>query len=227
MTSPARPSATLSLLLGDGRLPTGGHTQSGGLEPALLAGLPERSIPALIATRLRTSATVDAACAVVAMRLLDTGSDAAEPVDLTPVILAWAARTPSEVVRASAIEVGRGYARLGRRLGAPTPAVHEPRPVAFARVAHRLGLSPAEAARVICHDEVQAICSAALKLAPSDPVDVVDWAVQAAALVEDVVATVTGPGDMDDLDDLPAPSAPALELWQHAHAHAPRRLFRA
>lgn len=220
-------SSTLALLLGDGRLPTGGHTQSGGLEPALSAGLPAAQIPALVETRLRTTATVDAACVVVAMRLLSTTPmDPHDdgPTDLSEVTQAWAARTPSEVVRAAAVEVGRGYARLGRRLGVDAPAIHEPRPIALARLASRLGMSPSDAARVVCHDEVQAICSAALKLAPSDPLDVVTWAVGVTPLVEDVVASVA---DLATVDDIPAPSAPALELWQHAHAHASRRLFRA
>jgi hypothetical protein len=55
-----------SLLLADGRLPVGGHTQSSGLEPALLGGLEHRDVPALVATRLRTVVLVDAATAVAA-----------------------------------------------------------------------------------------------------------------------------------------------------------------
>src|SRR4051794_16049331 len=35
----------VALMLADGRLPTGGHTQSGGLEPAGRAGLGARGLP--------------------------------------------------------------------------------------------------------------------------------------------------------------------------------------
>ena len=55
-----------SLLLADSRLPVGGYTASGGLEPALLGGLPVHEVPAFIAMRLATVARVEAGTAVVA-----------------------------------------------------------------------------------------------------------------------------------------------------------------
>ncbi|WP_050668546.1 urease accessory protein UreF [Luteipulveratus halotolerans] len=209
------------LLLADARLPTGGHTQSGGLEPALLAGLPEADVPAYLRTRLRTATTVDAATAVVALHALRTG----EPLER--VTDAWAARTPSEVVRAAAIEVGRGYLRLLARLDGgsqPRATEHRPRPVAVALLAHHLGIDPPALARLICHDDLQTVGAAALKLVPLDPAEPVTWTLQLAAEVDDVVRRVA---ELTEPDDIPAPAAPALELWQHAHHHAPRRLFRA
>lgn len=209
------------LLLGDARLPTGGHTQSGGLEPALLAGMAAGDIPAYLTTRLRTTTLVDAATAVVALRTLRAGG-AVELVEQ-----AWAARTPSHVVRQASEELGRGYERLLTRLDDLTPRPvrrGEPRPIAVARLAARLDVAATDLARVICHDDVQSVCAAALKLAPLDPVDTVAWALDVAPLVERVVAQVA---DLRTPADIPAPAAPAAEIWQHAHATAPRRLFRA
>jgi urease accessory protein len=205
------------LLLGDGRLPTGGHTQSNGLEPALSAGLDPAHVPGLLRTRLRTATLVDAATAVVARHLLLTSGE-------TKVArLAWEARTPSQVTRAASIDVGRAYARVLARLGHPLSG-HQPRPIALASLGVALDVSAESLARLVCHDDVQSICSAALKLLPLDPLDTVAWALDAAPEVEGVVAAVT---PLTDPDDIPAPSAPAAELWQHAHARSTRRLFRA
>ncbi|NYJ75800.1 urease accessory protein UreF [Allobranchiibius huperziae] len=213
-----------TLLLGDARLPTGGHTQSGGLEPALLAGMPSGDIPAYLTTRLRTATLVDAATAVVALRVLLAGGP------LEPVEQAWAARTPSHVVRQASVELGRGYERLLARLTEERDVRSgqvrrgAPRPIAIARIAARLDVSATDLARVICHDDVQSVCAAALKLAPLDPVDTVVWALEVAPLVEQIVVQVA---DLRTPADIPAPAAPAAEIWQHAHATARRRLFRA
>ena len=61
---------SVSLLLADARLPTGGHAQSGGLEPALLAGLRPDEIEGLLRTRLRTNVPVDAGTAVVVVLVI-------------------------------------------------------------------------------------------------------------------------------------------------------------
>lgn len=211
-----------ALLLADARLPTGGHTQSGGLEPALLGGMPASAVPQFLITRLRTSVLVDAATAVVTVRLLGAGR-----AQVTEVIAEWAARTPSDVVRTASVEAGRGYLRLHRRLFGDHPATRHrdmPRPVAVALVGHALGLDVHDVARVICHDEVQSVCSAALKLTPCDPADVVQWALAAQPEVDRAVAVAVA---VEEPGDIPANAAPALELWQHAHGTASRRLFRA
>ena len=55
-----------AMMLADGRLPVGAHTQSAGLEPALLGGLDPADVPDLVATRLATVVAVEAGTAVVA-----------------------------------------------------------------------------------------------------------------------------------------------------------------
>ncbi|MBL0801649.1 urease accessory protein, partial [Streptomyces albidoflavus] len=51
--------ALATLLLGDGRLPVGGHTYSAGLEPAAAAGLTRDRVPALLRARLSTTAATE------------------------------------------------------------------------------------------------------------------------------------------------------------------------
>ena len=214
-----------AMLLADGRLPVGAHTQSSGLEPALLGGLEPRDVPGLVDTRLRTVVLVDAATAVVARHRTLAG------LSLDDLQLAWAARTPSEVVRAASIAVGRGQRRLAQRLwpgsataGAlaslPTPA----RPVAVGAMAAAAGLDGTRTARLVAYDDVQSLCAAALKLCPLDPVETTEWLLHAGPAIERVVAAVA---HLTEPDDLPAPSAPLLEQWQHAHPTHPRRLFSA
>ncbi|MFE6236628.1 urease accessory UreF family protein [Cellulosimicrobium sp. NPDC057862] len=132
-------------LLADARLPTGGHTQSAGLEPALRAGMPAARVPDYVRARLATVTRVEAATAVVARHVaLAAGPrpDGAEPAsaDRAPSVevpdgvasaarglagtwVAWTARTPSHALRETSQRLGRGYLRLLRRLWAGHPAV--------------------------------------------------------------------------------------------------------
>ncbi|HEU5224009.1 MAG TPA: urease accessory UreF family protein [Candidatus Lumbricidophila sp.] len=69
-------STTIAMLLGDARLPSGGHAHSAGMEPAFLAGVGHADVRALLAGRARTSSLVEAGAAVVAMRVLSGAPDA-------------------------------------------------------------------------------------------------------------------------------------------------------
>lgn len=214
------------LLMGDGRMPVGGHTQSAGLEAAVMAGLGAGDVPAYLRARLASVSTVDAGTAVLAHRSL-TGEIA---VELVEVHRHWAARTPSQVQRKAAEQAALGYLRL---LGRVTPGrvpsglgdlPRPPRPIAVAAFGVAVGLTPRQVAEVLVHDEIQAVTSAALKLLPLDPSVCVDWALGAhrqAARVVDDVAGLTSPVD------LPCPSAPMLDVWLHHHARSTKRLFSA
>src|SRR6266516_3660343 len=64
----------VALMLADARLPTGGHTQSAGLEPAVRAGLGAEGkqlgdVVSYARDRLRTVTRVEAAVAVVARHI--------------------------------------------------------------------------------------------------------------------------------------------------------------
>jgi urease accessory protein len=154
---------------------------------------------------------------------------------LEPVQLAWAARTPSDVVRAASTTVGRGCQRLLERLWPGSAAASAvavlgetagppARPVALGAMGAAAGLSPSQVATLVCYDDVQSVCAAALKLLPLDPARTSGWLLDAAALVDRVVAEVT---PLTEPDGIPAPAAPLMEAWQHAHAQQPRRLFSA
>ncbi|HET7476278.1 MAG TPA: urease accessory UreF family protein [Dermatophilaceae bacterium] len=215
------------MLLADARLPAGAHTQSAGLEPALTAGMAPGDIPAYLVVRLRTVATVDAGTAVCALRVLRGQS----PHPLAAVLAHWAARTPSQVQRQASVTLGRGALRLLRSLFPDHPAtlamalVDQPsRPLVLAGLAAALDLTGEQLAALVGYDEVQSVCSAALKLAPLDPVQTVRWALAARPEVEDLVCRVAGTVDPADI---PAPAAPLAEAWAHAHSRLTRRLFSA
>lgn len=208
-----------ALLLGDARLPVGGHTQSAGLEAAVLAGITAADVPAYLEVRLRTVATVDAATAVVALRALRAGGGA--PLEL--VHAHWAARTPSHVQRRAAEAAAHGYLRLARRLGG-VPEVPLARPLTMAALAGVLGVGAGDLAAAVLHDEIQTVTSAALKLVPLDPSVAVEWAVALHPLADSIAREVAS---LSHPDEIPYPSAPLLEVWIDHHAHAQRRLFSA
>jgi len=151
-------------LLADARLPTGGHTQSAGLEPALRAGMGAAAVPAYVRARLATVTRVEAATAVVARHAVVAGAhgdpadagahgdlaDAGAPEPaaapgasdaLVDAWRAWAARTPSPALRETSQRLGRGYLRLLRRLWAGHPGV-----AALDEAAHRVAAEADEGA---------------------------------------------------------------------------------
>ncbi|MFZ1412567.1 MAG: urease accessory protein UreF, partial [Micropruina sp.] len=100
------------LLMADGRMPVGGHTQSAGFEAAVMAGLGVGDVPSYLKARLASVATVDAGTAVLAHRSL-SGVIAD---DLVEIWTQWAARTPSQTQRRAAEQAALGYLRLVDRL---------------------------------------------------------------------------------------------------------------
>jgi urease accessory protein len=222
------------MLLADARLPTSAHTQSGGLEPALNGGLDPEDIPSYCRTRLQTVTLVEAATAVVARYVAASSVDAASILDsastLDTVEAAWAARTPSDAIRAASYDLGRAYRRLALRLWSAHPAVRlldelpaVSRAVALGAIAAATGLSAEQLVRLVGYDDVQTVVAAALKLVPFDPVVATQWVLALSTDIERLVplAGLTRP------EDIPAPSAPLIEAWAQAHAQTTRRLFRA
>ena len=215
----------LLMLLADARLPTSGHTQSGGLEPALLGGLDPGDLEAYCTTRLETVTLTEAATAVVCRSWALDGRVTDE------VEFAWAARTPSPALREASRALGRAYRRVALRLWPDASELAElvnvstpPRPRVLGLVAAATGLSAPAVARLIAYDDLQAVLAASLKLLPGDPVDATARLLALAPKVDDLVAGVIG---LTDPDDIPAWSAPLIEAWAEAHATAERRLFHA
>jgi len=220
-------AAYLSMLLADGRLPTGAHTQSGGVEPAFHAGMRLADVPAYLTVRLRTVTEVEAGVAVLARRawLGDPGERLAA---LGALDDGWRARTVSDALRDASDLLGRSYLRLAASVwelpGLATAGRTWCRAVVVGATAAVAGLDGADTARLVAFDDVQTVLAAALKLVPFDPAQGVAWAVAAHPEVEACVRRVA---DLARLADLPASSAPLLEQWGQHHRDTERRLFRA
>lgn len=223
-----------TLLLADARLPVGGHTYSAGLEPALADGLPVGRIPDYIAARLRTVGLTETAASVLAHRAAG-GADGpectvADPGALADVHEALLARSPSAPLRDISGLLGRGLVRLASRLREQHPAVgalraldrSPQRPVALGVVAAVMGSSEEETARVALYDDAQTVASAALKLAPVDPVDAAGWVLGAEEVVAEVAAEALA---VRSADDMPARTAPQIEGWSLEQQKRTRRIF--
>ena len=213
----------LTLLLADARLPVAGHTQSGTLEGAVMAGLGAADVPSYLRTRLRGVTRVEAGTALAARRAVLDGTS------LAAVETAWAARTVAPAVRSASRVQARTLLRLCTQVwpdaAAPLRAVPgASRAVALGAVAAGLGIGAEALARIVAYDDVQTVCAAALKLLPLDPTAVTGWVVDALPLVEQVVAATAGTAGPDDS---PAVGVPLIVVWAKAHARTTRRLFRA
>ncbi|SDO50957.1 urease accessory protein [Nakamurella panacisegetis] len=225
---PDGPAELMLMLLSDARLPTGAHTQSAGLEPAINAGLPPADVPAYIRARLTTVTAVEAGAAVVA-RHRALGADPTP--GLRGVDRAWRARTISPALRETSVLLGRGYQRLVARLWPrhraviALGAVERPgRAVVLGVAAACAGLNPAQLARLIGYDEAQTIAAAALKIAPLDPLEATAWVIGAQPVIERMAAGVAG---LTEPDQIPAFGAPLIEQWAEIHSTTTQRLFRA
>ena len=241
------------MLLSDARLPTGAHTQSAGLEPAINAGMPAADVPRYISARLRTVVAVEAGAAVVARHLclagnttsptsgsprtgtphIDSGDTTSgdRRTGLARVDQAWRARTISPALRETSVLLGRGYQRLVTRLWPVHPAVAAlrgmtgpSRPVVLGVAAACTGLSSVQLARLIGYDEAQTVAAAALKISPLDPVTATAWVIGAQNEIEMMAADVA---DLTDPADIPAFGAPLIEQWAEIHSATTQRLFRA
>jgi urease accessory protein len=215
----------LCLLLADGRLPSGAHTQSAGVEPALLGGMDLAQLPDYLLARLETVTETEAATAVVA-RFAWTLSSPAPVTALQAIDWAWRVRTLSDAQRSASDQLGRSYLRLSRAVWDLSGLSDRLwcRPVVVGVTAAAAGLDAPQTARLVAYDDVQTVIAAALKLRPFDPATGVAWAAAAAPAVERLVERVAA---STTASDIPARAAPQLEEWVQRHSKAERRLFRA
>jgi len=202
----------LSLLLADGRTPTGGFAHSGGLEAAALA---PHDVAAFLRARLQTVALLDAAVAARACR----GDD---PLALDA---AWAARTPAPAVRDAVRRQGRGLLRLALRLwpdaveSYAAASAATPRPVVLGLAGRAAGIDPVAVAELSLYDDAAAVAAAAPKLGAVDALEAAAWLADAAPLIAALADRAARPGA------LPAPATPLLDLRAQAHHDNSRRLF--
>lgn len=216
-------ASTVSLLLADSRLPSGGHVSSSGLEPALMGGLAREDVPKFLRARAQTVALVDAATAVVMRNAILRGKP------LGPADRAWAARTPSPAARKIARELGRGLLKLARDLWPEAKTFDQLgetpiRPLVLGAIAAHANLPPTELVRLVFYDDAASAASALLKLDPGDPTEAMRLVLDTCTCVEDRVEELAR---LVSTQDIPAASAAQAEQWTEKHAHMGRRLFRA
>jgi urease accessory protein len=202
----------LSLLLSDGRTPTGGFAHSGGLEAAALS---PAEVPAFMAARLRTVGLLDA---TVAARVADGGD---------PMLLeaAWAARTPAPAARDASRRLGRALLRLALRLwpreleAYAASSSTTPRPVVLGLAGRAAGLAPPAVAELSLYDDAAAVAAATPKLGAVDALEAAAWLAGMAPLVAELAGRAVRDGA------LPAAATPLLDLRAQTHHDNPRRLF--
>lgn len=216
--------ATL-LVLADGRLPAGGHAHSGGLEAAVAAGRVHdlASLEAFLRGRLATSGLVAAAfAAATTHRLLQAGrataiGDLDDELD---------ARTPSPALRRASRAQGRALLRAGRAMW-PMPSLptHGPHhPVALGAVTAAAGLEPVHAAALAAYGSVSGPASAAVRMLALDPYPVHALLARLASAC-DLTATLAADCSGRPVGELPAASAPLLDISAEDHATWEVRLF--
>jgi urease accessory protein len=151
-------------------------------------------------------------------------------------IVTWAAldaeadaRTPSPAQREASRRQGRSLLRAARAAWPGTPWLNDlgrqpHHPVILGATAAAAGCSPLDAARIAAYQAVTGPASAAVRLLALDPLQAAAILARLSGEVDDVAA-VAGAFADGPLEDLPCPSAPALDLLAQGHARAEARLF--
>ncbi|MEW2175756.1 urease accessory UreF family protein [Streptomyces sp. NPDC005406] len=212
------------LVLADGRFPAGGHAHSGGAEAAVVAGRIRNAddLAAFCRGRLHTTGLTAAALAAAAAH----GHD---PLALDE---AADARTPSPALRAVARKLGRQLMRAARATWPGEEldalALARPRgahqPVVLGLTARAAGLGPGDAAHCAAYETVSGPATAVVRLLSLNPFDATAVLARLAPELDHVAerAAAAAPGPVGEL---PAASAPLLDIAAEAHAGRPVRLF--
>lgn len=218
-----------TILLGDGRLPTGGYSDSAGLEPAVIDGLEIDEAYSYMMARLQTITKMEAAACVLAHRFEREGADEKEYARLEAAV---DARTPSAAQRKASRAIGRATLYLAKNLKPDDSGVlaldslssPPTRGVALGVLGSALNVSEEHCAQVCCYDDMQRIAEAILKLLPTDPALVTRWLINAG---EEITPIVDAACSIEKPRDLPAVGAPQMEQWAEEHDRRTKRLFMA
>lgn len=214
------------LLLADGRLPTGGHAHSGGIEEAVGRRRVHdvSSLRDYLVGRLATSGEVDSQFAAAAQRWAEAGADVAGGQLLEEEL---AARIPSPALRRSARVQGRGLCRAARRCWASaaievTMSLHLDGPlwpIALGTSASAAGVSEQGASLVARWTAVTGPAWSAVRLLGLDPMAV-------AALLAELTAELSGHRLQSVVpSELSALGAPLVEIGAEHHRAWEVRLF--
>lgn len=219
----------LSLLLADGRFPSGGHVHSGGVEAACALGdiTDVSTLETFVAARVATQGRVDASIAAWVCHRAANGS-----VPWTELDDEVAARIASPAVRQASRSQGRQLLRSAARIwDAPLldAAIRAHRdgvfqPVALGVVGGVLGLDPLDAARVTLHHLVAGLVTAGIRLLGLDPFAVTAAQTRILTENETLLAHTAEVLEMP-VSDLPATTSLLADVLAEHHATWEVRLF--
>lgn len=225
--------ATL-LVLADGRLPTGGHAHSGGLEEAVVTAAVRTTddLASWLAGRLATVGRVEAAFAAAAWTVAaSAGADGRPPAGWGELVDEHSARIPSPAQRSAAHTQGRGLLRAARRCwAAPLLEMLADHPggapwaVVLGAASRAAGLSVAEATLVASHAAVSGPAWSATRLLSMDPFAVASTLAALAPAVAREAADAERWASAP-CADIPSSTAALLEIGAQRHAGWEVRLF--
>lgn len=214
------------LLLADGRLPAGGYAHSGGLEPAIQAGLVRDldDVAAFIRGRLDTTGQVAAAFAAAACQ----AARAADGNRLDDLDVSLDARSPSPAARATSRQLGRQLLRTATTLR-PDPRYallgRQPhQPLALGAACAVFDLAPYDAALAVLHETATGVAGAAVRLLSLDPVAAYAVLADLTSRIDELATVASARCDQPGAE-LPAAAAPLLDLYAEQHTSRTARLF--
>jgi urease accessory protein len=210
-----------ALLLADGRLPTGGHVHSAGVESAVADGriVDVDSLGAYLLGRLHTVGLTEAALAAAAV--LQPGSIALLDAEAD-------ARITVPELRAVSRRLGRQLVRVAGRCWPDPVLATLPRdphqPIALGAVGLAAGLDAVTVAHIAIHHATATPAQSALRLLGLDPFAVAalmaSLTIEGEQVVREALSAAGGP-----IEDLPARTGPAVEIAAATHASLTTRLF--
>ena len=174
--------------------------------------------------RLHSTGLVDAAFAAAAASGIHAWAD---------LDSAYEVRTVSPRLRATSRSLGRQLLRSGQRvwpspvldlLRAASPSEGPHHPLALGAVAHAAQLDEVDAATCALHHLASTIATSALRLLGLDPFDVYARLAALAPAIDEIAADAVSFARRP-LGELPATSAPVVEILAEDHATWEVRLF--
>ena len=223
------------MLLADGRFPAGGHEHSAGVESAVADGRvhDEASLEDFVAGRLATTGLTDAALAVATASRVASASSTAEVRSALLDLDAEAdARVPVAVLREASRRLGRQLGRAAARCwpaselaeltGLFPDGAHQS--VVFGCVGVAAGASLDDVAALVAHHSLTTPAQAGVRLLGLDPFGVAALVSRLHRAATEVASDAVRFGT-SALTDLPAASAPLLDIEATRHAGWDVRLF--
>jgi urease accessory protein len=210
-----------ALLLADGRLPTGGHVHSAGVESAVDDGriVDVQTLGAYLLGRLHTVGLTEAALAAAVVL---------QPAAIGQIDVEADARITVPELRLVSRRLGRQLVRVAGRCW-PDPVLatlpDDPhQPVALGAVGIAAGLDPLTVARIAIHHATTTPAQSALRLLGLDPFAVAALTASLATEGEGVAVQALLVAD-GPIHDLPARTGPAVEIAAARHSSLTTRLF--